>query len=132
MYTIPQTPLEARVWYLVQALPPPPFEDEILLISLSPLAPAQAFSIGLEDTYQATHIIRSASSERWCDNYDPGNPGVLFPATVIECPIGSGHLYVTVWAHICGPGFPNEHVRAYMLRVPNNRVGGVPLFEGYI
>jgi hypothetical protein len=131
-YTVPQTPLPAFLWHQVAGIPPTAAPDEDILISLSPLSPDLAFRDGLPASTQATHIIRTATSDKWTDNYDPGNPGVLFPCSLLECPRDSRHFYAVVWSHVVGAGFSNMHLRAYVLRLPNNRVGGVPLFEGYI
>lgn len=131
-YFIPQTPIQAYVWYQLDTFPPTQLPDDLLLISLAPISPDLAFRRGLPDTAQVTHIIRTATSLAWCDNYEPGSPSLLLPGSVVRCPINSLHYYAVVWAHICGAGFPNEHIRAYALRIATDRVQGKPLFQGYI
>jgi len=132
MYFLPAMPLRARVWWIADGIPPTNPADGEVIISLSPLSPTLAFRPGLPSSQQATHIIRALRSLAWADNYEPGEPGTLFPCTVIEYPIDTQDFYCTVWAHVCGEGFSNAHVRAYVLRVPTERVVGAPLFQGRI
>lgn len=132
MYFIPETPLEADVWWRAQSLPIGLVPDETIQISLSPTPVAVAFDGNLQSSQLATHIIRSRTRPEWGDNYLPGEPGYLFPCTVVECPPGSEHFYAILWAHRCGAGFLNDHVRAYAQRVPPVRDATIPLFEGWI
>ena len=80
----------------------------------------------------ASHIIRTAPDDRYCENCQFNEPTNIVPGSAFEVPWGSGHLYISIWAHQVGAGFPNHHARIYVARwldVPSTQP---PLFRGWI
>lgn len=135
MYTYPEMPLRANVWWEMHAPPADEPPDELdWPLSLSPISPADYFrcTAELQGPYFATHIIRMPTSEKVSESHVPGNATEAYPCTVFEIPAGSGHFYVTTWAHIVGAGFANEHHRVYVTRYGDTLSQAWPLFRGYI
>jgi hypothetical protein len=126
-------PLLANVWYEQGEVEPSMEPDAQVACSLSPIRPEELLQ-GTAGGGQAetTHIIRTASGQPITDNYYPRGNGSLFPCTVWEFPQDSAHFYVTVWAHVVGRGFPNEHARVYVTRWRFEPTGGPPLFTGWV
>lgn len=133
-YSYPQMPLLADIWYETDNIPPAGEPDRTgVHCSLSPLRPNEFF---LADSFPGSlfplHIIRTAADPGFCDNYIPPAPGSLFPTTLFEIPPGSEHWYISMFAHVVGAGFDNEHARVFVARVPNDTPLRYPLFRGWI
>jgi hypothetical protein len=134
-YTYPEMPLRMNVWF--RATPPPPFgppDQEDVPCSCSPISPDQQAGVAIPSQVRRawTHIIRTASSPSFTDNYMRGDEVELYPITFFEIPAGSGHYYGSIWCHITGAGFANEHARIFAWRWTTGLLADLPWFEGYI
>jgi hypothetical protein len=133
-YAPPQLPLRAYVWYEVDDEPAGIPPDATLDISLSPIRP-EDFLRGttIATPVPVTHIIRALANNLFRDNLYPGHPPLVWPCTLFECPLDSGHYYATLWAHQVGAGFPNWHSRIYAARIHQIGYDGTPpRFIGYV
>lgn len=133
MYTIPEMPLEAWVWFSHPGGTPVPPADETAMVSLSPCRPEDYYRGVQQPTIlQATHIIRALADPRYTDMFDPQVAVAIFPCTCFEIPPGSKHYYIAMWAHQVGAGFPNHHARIYVARGETMLLGEQRPFIGYI
>ena len=133
MYTYPEMPLTVNVWFLAPAVPPGPGGEAQISASISPVRPEDWFRAKqFPNSLQPTHIIRCPPDDRFTDNLLPDQPNLLFPATVLEYPIGSDHYYVVLFAHQVGAGFPNWHSRLFAARYPLTTDPPLPLFQGWV
>ena len=137
MYTYPLMPLKANVWYagyyLIPPAPPSAAPDDEVDVSLSPVSPGIFATAGGDYTQRVpSHIIRTATNPRIGGSATTDWEQGLVTATVWEIPPGSGHLYWTINAHVCGAGFSNEHHRVYVQRYKPTGATGSPDAPGWI
>jgi len=132
-YTYPEMPLEGRVWFAADQVPPAVDSDVTVWLSLSPVRPEDFFrATPTRAVAAATHIIRTAPDSRFGDNWVADTPNFLLPATVFEVDPFSEHFYVAIWAHEVGAGFANHHARIYAVRTRIAPYATLPIFEGWI
>jgi hypothetical protein len=128
-------PLLANVWYRAAGPPPlgPPDQVEVQC-SLSPISPTEhiwgRINTGLY--HPTTYIIRSAVDPNYQDSFLRGDEETMWPVTFFEVPAGSGHVYLAIWCHIVGAGFPNEHARIFACRYNLGDLATLPWFVGWI
>lgn len=133
IYTYPEMPIEAAVWYLSDAMIPPGPPDAFVQVSLSPIRPEDYFrGVRTPGELPATHIIRTAVHELIGDNWNGDPEQHVLPATIFQIPNGEERYYVTLWAHQVGAGFHNWHSRIYAARIPLPWGGPAPLYQGWI
>lgn len=134
-YATPSFPLTAKVWYNAQALPAPGAPaDETIHCSLAPIPFRDYNWLPFQPSARTavTHIIRTPMNPRMGDSFAYGLGGVPYPCTLIECPVGSDHIYVVAFGHQVGAGFSNWFTRAYVYRLPRTAPGDAPTFIGWI